>query len=75
MHGQPDHYDDFINGGGVHTNSGVHNKMGYLLIYGGSHRGVNVQGIGYDDALEIFYNELLRLTLVRLWRMLRLQQF
>lgn len=62
LYNQPDHYDDFINGGGVHTNSGVHNKMGYLLINGGSHGGVTVQGIGFEDALSIFYHELLRLT-------------
>lgn len=61
-HGQPDHFDDYINGGGVHTNSGIHNKMGYLLINGGTHGGVTVQGIGYDDALSIVYNELLRLS-------------
>lgn len=38
---------------GVHTNSGVANKMFYLLAAGGSHNGVEVEGIGADMALQI----------------------
>lgn len=38
---------------GVHTNSGVGNKMFYLLAFGGSHMGVNVTGIGLDNAMKI----------------------
>ncbi|UTA47216.1 M4 family metallopeptidase [Simiduia sp. 21SJ11W-1] len=38
---------------GVHTNSGVANKMFYLLAAGGTHNGVTVTGIGIDAALQI----------------------
>ena len=40
---------------GVHTNSGIPNKMFYLLSQGGSHNGVNVQGIGIQKAMEIAF--------------------
>ncbi len=39
----------------VHTNSGVPNKMFYLLANGGSHNGVTVNGIGIDNAMWIMY--------------------
>ena len=38
---------------GVHTNSGVANKMFYLLANGGKHNNVTVTGIGVDTAIQI----------------------
>jgi len=38
---------------GVHGNSGVANKMFYLLVEGGSFNGVSVTGIGIDRAMQI----------------------
>jgi hypothetical protein len=40
---------------GVHTNSGVGNKMFYLLSAGGTHNGVTVTGIGIEKAIFIAY--------------------
>ena len=45
----PDCNDDC----GVHTNSGVGNKMFYLLAAGGTHNGVTVTGIGITKAIQI----------------------
>src|SRR5262249_15516243 len=49
--------------GFVHTNSGIHNKAAYLIINGGTHNGVTVQGIGKTKAERLFYNMLI----YRLW--------
>lgn len=38
-----------------HHNSGIPNKMFYLLSNGGSHNGVAVTGIGVEDAMNIMY--------------------
>ncbi|MFP5246686.1 MAG: M4 family metallopeptidase, partial [Thermoanaerobaculia bacterium] len=38
---------------GVHTNSGVPNKMFYLLANGGTFRGISVTGIGVPAAIDI----------------------
>lgn len=43
-------YNDYC---GVHTNSGVPNKMFYLLAAGGTHNGVTVTGVGIDIAMQI----------------------
>ncbi|MBI5893457.1 MAG: M4 family metallopeptidase [Deltaproteobacteria bacterium] len=40
---------------GVHTNSGVPNKMFYLLSQGGTHNKVSVTGIGIEKAIQIAY--------------------
>ena len=46
--------DPFCNDNcGVHTNSGVGNKMFYLLAAGGTHNGVTVTGIGITKAIQI----------------------
>ena len=54
--GQPDHYEDF--GGGVHTNSGIHNKAAYLIRSGGRFRTIDVQGIGSTKTGLLFYATL-----------------
>ena len=39
----------------MHTNSGIHNKVAYLLIQGGSFNGYDVQAIGAVRARRLFY--------------------
>ena len=64
----PDYYTERYTGkkdsGGVHTNSGIPNHAYYLVVNGGSnagearghaHKGPVVQGIGLNDAEQIFY--------------------
>jgi hypothetical protein len=56
---QPDHMSNFFNttsdNGGVHTNSGIHNKAAYLLVQGGTHKGRKVAGIGQAKAERLLY--------------------
>jgi thermolysin len=59
----PDHYSERYTGtgdnGGVHINSGIPNKMFYLLAVGGSHHlGGSMTGIGHDKAAAIVYKAL-----------------
>lgn len=66
--GQPDHMDDFESlepgelpdpekndNGFVHGNSGIPNKAAFLAIAGGTHHGIEVQGIGRDKAEQVYY--------------------
>jgi len=43
---------------GVHINSGVANKMFYLLSEGGTHNDVTVEGIGINTAINIAYDAI-----------------
>lgn len=59
----PDHYSERYTGtadsGGVHVNSGISNKVFYLLAVGGSHHlGGSMTGIGADAAGRIWYRAL-----------------
>jgi thermolysin len=59
----PDHYSERYTGtadsGGVHVNSGISNKVFYLLAVGGTHhRGGSMTGIGADAAGKIWYRAL-----------------
>lgn len=61
--GDPDHYSERYTGtsdnGGVHTNSGIQNKVFYLLSAGGTHHlGGTVTAIGLDRAAAVAYNAL-----------------
>jgi Zn-dependent metalloprotease len=69
--GQPDHYSDYVKrddplcnstwdyfNGCVHFNSGILNKMAFLIAEGGRHRGVTVQGIGRPKLARIAYRAL-----------------
>ena len=57
--GHPHHYSNRFTGsgdnGGVHINSGIVNHMFYLAVVGGTHSlsGVVVQGVGFENRLEI----------------------
>lgn len=60
---QPDHYSERYKGtqdnGGVHANSGISNKVFYLVAKGGSHhKGGSMTGIGPDKAGKIWYKAL-----------------
>ncbi len=62
--GQPDHYTERYTGtsdnGGVHINSGIPNKVFYLLVQGGRHHkgGIAMLGIGVEKAEKIWYRAL-----------------
>lgn len=45
--------------GGVHTNSGIPNKVFYLLTDGGSHNGLAIAGLGVEKARKLAYDTLL----------------
>ena len=63
-HDQPDHMNNFScttdDGGGVHKNSGIPNKAACLLVDGGTHHGITVNGIGREKAERIYYLTLTR---------------
>jgi hypothetical protein len=44
--------------GWVHTNSGIHNKVAFLIIQGGTHNEFTVRGIGQFKAQWLFHNVL-----------------
>ncbi|MEZ5428876.1 MAG: M4 family metallopeptidase [Pyrinomonadaceae bacterium] len=60
----PDHYSERYTGssdnGGVHINSGIGNKVFYLVAVGGTHHlsGVTVTGVGTNAAEKIWYRAL-----------------
>ena len=65
----PDHTDDqcdenndycgyWNDYGGVHTNSGIPNKVAYLIAVGGNHNNIQVNGIGSTAAEQIYYRTL-----------------
>jgi len=60
--GDPDHVDDMYLGssdnGGVHSNSGIYNKVAYLIGNGGNHNGINVSGQGVEVMEKVFYRAL-----------------
>jgi len=61
--GQPDRMtspryqaaDIFTDNGGVHTNSGVGNKAGYLVAHGGTFNSRTVTGLGIAKTANIYY--------------------
>jgi Zn-dependent metalloprotease len=69
--GQPDHYSEYVArtdalcdttwdylNGCVHFNSGVLNKLAYLISEGGEHKGQTVVGIGRQKLARIAYRAL-----------------
>ena len=69
--GQPDHYSEYVAradalcdstwdylNGCVHFNSGVLNKLAYLISEGGEHKGVTVSGLGRLKLARIAYRAL-----------------
>jgi uncharacterized protein (TIGR03437 family) len=59
LFGDPDHMSLFVqtttDNGGVHTNSGIPNKVAGLLIAGGTHNGITVNGIGAGKTGQLYY--------------------
>lgn len=59
---QPDRVSDYVcttsNHGGVHINSGIPNKVAYLMAEGGTFNGRTVSGIGRGATERIFYRAL-----------------
>jgi bacillolysin len=60
---QPDHMDDKYTGtadnAGVHINSGIMNKAGYLIVTGGTHRGIKIcEGLGTEVTARLYYHAL-----------------
>jgi len=46
---------DFLDNGGVHTNSGINNKAVTLMVDGGNFNGRTVSGIGITKVAKIYY--------------------
>ncbi len=63
-HGDPDHMDNFAvlplssDNGGVHTNSGIPNKVAYLLTDGDWHNGITVRRLGPTKVGRLYYDVL-----------------
>ena len=60
---QPDHTNDqytgILDNGGVHINSGIANKVAYLIAVGGTHRSIRIcEGLGNEVVGRIYYNAL-----------------
>ncbi|MBI5353792.1 MAG: thrombospondin type 3 repeat-containing protein [Chloroflexi bacterium] len=56
--GQPDRMPIFMttrDNGGVHTNSGIHNKVAYLIAVGEAFNGWTITGIGNGKMGSLFY--------------------
>ena len=47
-----------VDSGGVHSNSGVGNKLVYLLTDGDTFNGETVRGLGIDTVAQLFYNAM-----------------
>lgn len=45
----------FFDNGGVHINSGIGNKLAYLLTDGGSFNGQTIRGLGISRTADLFY--------------------
>lgn len=58
-YGQPDTLPPRMittDNGGVHTNSGIENKVAFLIADGGIHNGQQVQGVGRAKMQQLFFN-------------------
>jgi Zn-dependent metalloprotease len=51
----PYYYCGWKDGGGVHTNSGVNNKVAYLLTDGATFNGYTINGLGMEKVVKIYY--------------------
>ncbi|MCC6793584.1 MAG: M4 family metallopeptidase [Candidatus Hydrogenedentes bacterium] len=48
-------FDPFIDNGGVHINSGVSNKLSYLLTDGDTFKGYVIDPMGIDTVADLYY--------------------
>jgi Zn-dependent metalloprotease len=51
----PLYAQDTFDNGGVHTNSGINNKAGYLMVNGGTFNGKTVTALGWEKTAAIYY--------------------
>ncbi|MBI5351844.1 MAG: M4 family metallopeptidase [Chloroflexi bacterium] len=51
----PNYFKSYQDNGGVHTNSGVNNKVVYLMVAGGAFNSKTVTGFGWDKTAAIYY--------------------
>ncbi len=51
----PNWYTGTADHGGVHTNSGVNNKLCYLLTDGGTFNGYTISGLGIGTIADLYY--------------------
>jgi hypothetical protein len=51
-----------VDGGGVHTNSGINNKAAYLMVDGGTFNGQTIVGLGVAKVARIYYDVQYLLT-------------
>ncbi len=64
LYGQPDHMRDelplgvAVDAGNVHFNSGIPNKVAFLLMNGGVHNGVGVRAMGSNKTFRLLYDVL-----------------
>src|SRR5258705_9859017 len=60
--GQPDTLNNLLmtnaDNGGVHTNSGIPNKVAFLIAAGGTHYGTSVNGRGRATTARLYYDVL-----------------
>lgn len=54
--------NSFIDNGGVHINSGIGNKLAYLLTDGDTFNGYTIEGLGYEVAADLFFGTQFLLT-------------
>lgn len=60
--GSPNYYHGWSDNGGVHTNSGVGNKLVYLMTDGGKFNGQTITGLGLTKAPLVVYGAAQRLV-------------
>lgn len=53
--GSPNYYTGTADDGGVHSNSGVNNKLAYLLTDGDTFNGQTVYGLGVGRVADLYY--------------------
>ncbi|RJQ67281.1 M4 family peptidase [Pseudonocardiaceae bacterium YIM PH 21723] len=58
----PNWYTGSGDNGGVHYNSGVGNKLAFLIADGGSYNSQTVKGLGLDKSLQLWWATQLSLT-------------
>ncbi|MFN2144746.1 MAG: thrombospondin type 3 repeat-containing protein [Anaerolineales bacterium] len=63
--GDPDRFMNYAmlatDNGGVHTNSGILNKIGYLIANGGDHNTWTIRGLGNSAMGDLFYSVMISL--------------
>jgi thermolysin len=56
LYGDPDHYNNI--GAGVHANSCITSKAGYLMTHGGTNNGIEIYALGKEVTQRLWYRAL-----------------